>query len=103
MKTFTLGALLAIAAAATGRQIRMKELQYGFCEGASRPFTIDEVVLEPYPIVAQSGAITHLGIGVTLNEPIPVGVTVTFRVINDPLVDLPLPCVPVGDSYYGSW
>jgi hypothetical protein len=103
MKTFTLTALLAIAAAATSRQNQMKELQYGFCEGASRPFTIDEVVLEPYPLVIQSWAIYHLAVGIILNEPIPVGVTVTFKIIKLGLIDIPFPCILIGDIHYGSW
>jgi hypothetical protein len=103
MKTFTFAALLAIAAAATGRQIHTKELEYGFCEGASQPFTIDEVILEPYPIVVETGSVINTVVSITLNEPIPVGVTVSFKIIKDLPAGLPLPCVLLGDNYYGSW
>ncbi len=100
MKYLVLAALLAVAA---GRQIQVKELQYGFCEGAAQPFTIDEVVLQPYPVVVETGAIIHLAIGITLNEPIPVGATATLKIVKDLLIDLPLPCIPIGDIHLGSW
>ena len=101
MKCLILAAsLLALAA---GRQLRAKELQYGFCEGAAQPFTIDEVVLEPYPVVVESGASIHLAIGITLNEPIPVGSTATLKIVKDGLIDIPLPCIAIGDIHLGSW
>jgi hypothetical protein len=92
-----------LVALVDSRKIQTRELQYGFCEGANQPFTIDEVVLEPYPIVIETGAIIHLAIGVTLLEPIPVGSTVSVKVIRIGLFDIPLPCVDLENIHFGSW
>jgi hypothetical protein len=103
MLSLVLAALLAIASGAASRKIQTKELQYGFCEGASRPFTFDELVVEPYPIVLQSGTVLHVAIGLILNEPIPVGATVTVKMAREGLIHLPFPCIPIEDFYFGSW
>jgi hypothetical protein len=100
MRSLVFLSLLALAA---GRKIQTRELQYGFCEGANQPFSIDEVVLEPYPVVVESGANIHLGIGITLNEAIPVGSTATLKIVKLGLIDIPLPCILVGDIHLGSW
>jgi hypothetical protein len=93
--------LLALAAA--GHKIRTRELQYGFCEGASQPFSIDEFVLEPYPVVLHSNATIHVAIGINLFEAIPVGSSATLKVIKDGIIDIPVPCFPFGDMHIGSW
>ena len=100
MKSLVFLSLLALAA---GRKIQVRELQYGFCAGAPEPFSIDEVVVEPYPVVVHSGATLHLAIGITLNEPIPVGATAKLKIIRDGLIDIPLPCIDVGEVSVGSW
>jgi hypothetical protein len=100
MKSLVFLSLLALA---TGRKIHVRELQYGFCEGSPQPFSIDEVVLEPYPVVVQTGATIHLAIGITLNEPIPVGATAKLKIVRDGLIDIPLPCLDIGDISIGSW
>jgi len=100
MKSLVFLSLLALA---SGRKIHVRELQYGFCEGAPQPFSIDEVVLEPYPVVVQTGATIHLAIGITLNEPIPVGATAKLKIVRDGLIDIPLPCLDIGDISIGSW
>ena len=94
---------LSIIALAVGRKIQTRELQYGFCEGADQPFSIDEVVLEPYPLIVESGATIHLAIGITLNKPIPVGSTATLKIIKQGIIDIPLPCILIGDIHLGSW
>jgi hypothetical protein len=92
------------ALASTARKLEVRELQYGFCEGSAQPFSIDEVVVEPYPIVVASGATIRVAVGITLNEPIPVGSTATLKVVKLGLIGLPLPCLPFDDgSYWGSW
>jgi hypothetical protein len=100
MKSLVFLSLLALAA---GRKSQVRELQYGFCAGAPEPFSIDEVVVEPYPVVVQTGATLHLAIGITLNEPIPVGATAKLKIIKDGFIDIPLPCLDVGDFSVGSW
>jgi hypothetical protein len=100
MKSLVFLSLLALTA---GHKIQVRELQYGFCEGADEPFSIDEVVLEPYPVVVQTNATIHLAIGITLNEAIPVGSTATLKIIKDAIIDFPLPCIPYEDIHLGSW
>ncbi len=97
-----LSLLPALAAAA--RKLEARELQYGFCQGSAEPFSIEEVAVEPYPIVVASGATIRVAIGITLNEAIPVGSTATLKVVQLDLIDLPLPCLPFDDgSHWGSW
>jgi hypothetical protein len=100
MKSLVFLSLLALTA---GRKIQVWELQYGFCAGAPEPFSNDEVVVEPYPLVVQTGATLHLAIGITMKEPIPVGATATLKIIKDGFIDIPLPCIPIGELYVGSW
>ncbi len=95
--------LLSLLTLAAGHKIQIRELQYGFCEGAYEPFSIDEFILEPDPVVVESGATIHLAIGVTLNLPIPVGSTTTLKIVRDSFVDLPLACYDMGDISIGSW
>jgi hypothetical protein len=94
---------LSFLTLAAGRKIQIRELQYGFCEGAYEPFSIDEFILEPYPLVMQSGATIHLAIGITLNLPIPVGSTTHLKIVKPGLIDLPMPCITIGDFEIGSW
>jgi len=97
-----LSLLPALAAAA--RKLEARELQYGFCQGSPQPFSIDEVVVEPYPIVVASGATIRVAVGITLNEPIPVGSTATLKVAKPDIIDIPLPCITLPDgSQWGSW
>ena len=100
MRSLIFATLLAVV---TARHAIVKELQYGFCAGAPEPFSIDEVVLEPYPVEVHSGATIHLAIGITLNEAIPVGSRASLKIVKDLLIDLPLPCIPIGDIHLGSW
>jgi hypothetical protein len=82
-----------------------REFQYGFCEGADQPFAIEEFSVEPYPIEVYNGAIINLDFGITLNEPIPAGATVSFKLVKKLIIDLPIPCYDFGDVgfSFGSW
>ena len=95
--------VLSLLTLAAGHKIHIRELQYGFCEGAYEPFSIDEFILEPDPVVVQSGATIHLAIGVTLNLPIPVGSTTTLKIVRDGIIDFPLACYDLGGISIGSW
>ena len=100
MRTFIFSTLLAVV---TARHAILKELQYGFCDGAGQPLSVDEFVVEPYPLEVHSGAVIHLALGLTLDEVIPAGSRLRVKIIKDLLVDLPLPCLPYGDTHLGSW
>jgi hypothetical protein len=101
MRSLILATLITVVSFSCQCDIE-KKLQYGFCEGANRPLTIDEFVLEPYPLQVYSGAIVKLVLGITLHEPIPVGAQVSFKVVKDLLIDFPFPCLPFGDFNFGS-
>jgi hypothetical protein len=94
---------VSVLTLASGSKIQTRELQYGFCEGSYEPFSIDEFVLEPYPLVVQSGATIRLVIGITLNLPIPVGSTTDLKIVKTGLFDIPMPCISIGDFVFGSW
>ena len=87
----------------TARYANLKDLEYGFCDGAGQPFSIDEFGVEPYPVEVHSGAVIHLGIGITLTEAIPVGSRVSLKFVKATVIDLPFPCIPYGDIHVGSW
>jgi hypothetical protein len=101
MRSLILSAL--IATVSSSHISLNQELQYSFCEGADQPFTIDEFTVEPYPIEVYTGSIINLALGITLNEPIPVGATISIKTVKDLLIDMPVPCLDLGDFYFGSW
>jgi hypothetical protein len=107
MRLLILATLITVASSSCHCQCDIdefeKELQYGFCEGANQPLTIDEFVFDPYPLEVYNGAIIKLSLGITLHEPIPVGAQVSVRIVKDLLIDLPLPCLEFGDVHFGSW
>jgi hypothetical protein len=103
MKSLILATLIAVASSRHCSIDINKEFEYSFCEGADEPFTIDEFVFEPYPIKLHSDAIISLALGITLHEPIPVGATISFKVIKDLLIDIPFPCFDFEGFYFGSW
>ena len=39
----------------TARYANLKDLEYGFCDGAGQPFSIEEFGVEPYPVEVQMG------------------------------------------------
>jgi hypothetical protein len=94
---------LTLLTLAAGRKIQTRELQYGYCPGSPEPFSFDEFVLEPDPVIVQDGATIHLAIGITLNEPIPAGSTTTLKIVRDDLTDVPMPCYDIVDIFVGSW
>jgi hypothetical protein len=101
MRLLILAALIAITSSCQCDIER--ELEYGFCEGANQPLTIDELAVEPYPPELYSGAIIQLDLGITLHEPIPIGSTVSFEVVKGLLDGLPLPCIEYEEFKFGSW
>merc|ERR1719481_509417 len=78
MKVFA--ALLACAAMVSARNLKLDELEVGFCDGANIP----------------------LNVQITLNEPIPAGATVSLKIKREGLIPIPIPCLPIGDIHIGS-
>merc|ERR1739838_469260 len=95
MKVFA--ALLACAALASARNLKLDQLEYGFCDGASSDvLSLDNISVEPFPLVIATGE------QITLNEPIPAGATVSLKIKREGLIPIPIPCLPIGDISIGS-
>merc|ERR1711997_226669 len=77
MKVFA--ALLACIAMVSARNLKLDELEVGFCDGAnSDVLSLDNISVEPFPLVIATGEDITLNVQITLNEPIPAGATVSF-------------------------
>merc|ERR1711936_504947 len=55
------------------------EIEYGFCDGSPEPASIDNISVEPFPILVQNGASVTLAVQITLNEPLPEGASVSLK------------------------
>merc|ERR1711936_1339849 len=101
MKVFA--ALLACAAMVSARNLKLDELEVGFCDGAnSDVLSLDNISVEPFPLVIATGADITLNVQITLNEPIPAGATVSLKIKREGLIPIPIPCLPIGDISIGS-
>merc|ERR1711910_47929 len=82
MKVFA--ALLACAALASARNLKIDELEVGFCDGANQDvLSLDNIKVEPFPLVVATGETITLTVEVTLNEPVPVGASVDLTIKKD--------------------
>merc|ERR1739847_191822 len=101
MKVFA--ALLACAAMVSARNLKLDELEVGFCDGAnSDVLSLDNISVEPFPLVIATGETITLNVQITLNEPIPAGATVSLKIKREGLIPIPIPCLPIGDISTGS-
>merc|ERR1712064_26917 len=88
--------LLATAVLASAKNINVKQLEYGFCDGAPQPGTIDELTVMPDPIELRTGATVTISATLTLNEIVQTGSMVELALSKNLLgVPVPLPCTPV--------
>merc|ERR1711909_146847 len=79
MKVFA--ALLACAAMVSARNLKLDELEVGFCDGAnSDVLSLDNISVEPFP----------------------AGATVSLKIKREGLIPIPIPCLPIGDISIGS-
>merc|ERR1719369_2525912 len=78
MKVFA--ALLAIATIASARNLKLDELEYGFCEGAEITFSVK----------------------IELNAVIPEGATVSLKIKREGQIPIPLPCLEINGNHIGS-
>merc|ERR1711881_348315 len=65
--------LLATVVLASAKNINVKQLEYGFCDGAPQPGTIDELTVMPDPIELRTGATVSISATLTLNEIVQTG------------------------------
>ena len=117
MKVFALLASLALVSA---KSIKIDEIEYGFCgklqklkdcpmymilipEGAAQPGTIDEIVVEPFPIKLHTGESSSVLATLTLNEPVPVGARLKLDLKKEGLIPFPIPCLEIDGLHIGSW
>merc|ERR1711942_75054 len=109
MKVFA--TLLACAAMVSARNLKLDELEVGFCDGAnSDVLSLDNISVEPFPLVIATGETITLNVQITLNEPIPAGATVSLKIKREGLIPIPIPCLPIGQEcmlplnpgFYGS-
>merc|ERR1712126_263922 len=76
-------AFLATIAAVSARHIKIDEIDYGFCEGAAQPGTIDKVEVTPFPISLHTGDSLTILAQLTLNEVVPQGAMVCLEITNE--------------------
>merc|ERR1711942_477467 len=101
MKVFA--TLLACAAMVSARNLKLDELEVGFCDGANTDvLSLDNISVEPFPLVIATGEDITLNVQITLNEPIPAGATVSLKIKREGLIPIPIPCLPIGDIHIGS-
>merc|ERR1712140_87381 len=65
--------LFASVLLASAKNINVKQLEYGFCEGAPQPLSIDELTVMPDPVELKTGATVTISATITLNEIVPTG------------------------------
>jgi len=88
-------AFLATIAVASARHIKIDEIDYGFCEGAAQPGTIDKVEVTPFPILLHTGEALTILAQLTLNEIVPAGAKVSLDIRKEGIPELPIPCLEI--------
>merc|ERR1712013_507455 len=91
MKVFA--TLLACATMVSARNLKLDELDVGFCDGANS---------DVLPLDIAPGETIPLNVQIPLNEPIPAGATVSLKIKREGLIPIPIPCLPIGDISIGS-
>merc|ERR1712115_5578 len=97
LSVMKLPVLLATVVLASAKNINVKQLEYGFCDGAPQPGTIDELTVLPDPVELKTGAT------VTLNEIVQTGSQVELSISKNFLgVPVPIPCLEINELNIGS-
>merc|ERR1712168_308518 len=77
-------------------------VEYGFCEGSPEPASIDNISVEPFPILIQNGATVTLNVQITLNEPLPAGASVALDLVLEGIIPIKIPCLDINGISLGS-
>merc|ERR1711990_60064 len=77
-------------------------VEYGFCEGSPEPASIDNISVEPFPILIQNGATVTLNVQITLNEPLPAGASVALNLVLEGIIPIKIPCLDINGISLGS-
>merc|ERR1711884_864536 len=95
--------LLATVVLASAKNINVKQLEYGFCDGAPQPGTIDELTVMPDPIELRTGATISISATLTLNEIVQTGSMVELALSKNLLgFPVPTPCLEIDGLHVGS-
>merc|ERR1712226_1793415 len=108
IKLLGLALLIASASAFDLSKLRLglaappTEIEYGFCDGSPEPASIDNISVEPFPILAQNGASVTLAVQITLNEPLPEGASVSLDLVLEGIIPIKIPCPDIEGVNLGS-
>merc|ERR1712212_13967 len=104
MKLLGLALLVASASAFDLSKLRLAadNVEYGFCEGSPEPASIDNISVEPFPILIQNGATVTLNVQITLNEPLPAGASVALDLVQEGIIPIKIPCLDINGISLGS-
>merc|ERR1712088_233416 len=95
--------LFASVLLASAKNINVKQLEYGFCEGAPQPLSIDELTVMPDPVELKTGATVTISATITLNEIVQTGSQVELSISKNFLgVPVPIPCLEINGLNIGS-
>merc|ERR1711899_116556 len=91
----SLALLLAAAVAVSGKNLRMDELEYGFCDGSPEPLSLDSISVTPFPIVLAS-----IQVLISLMEAVPVGARIKLNIVKEGLIPFPIPCLTLSEDLH---
>merc|ERR1719228_33123 len=95
--------LLATAAASTIPRLAPPDaIEDGFCDGSPEPASIDNISVEPFPIMVTNGASVTLAVQITLNEELPVGASVSLDLTLEGIIPIKIPCLEIEGLHIGS-
>ena len=72
-------------------------------EGSPEPASIDNISVEPFPILIQNGATVTLNVQIPLNEPLPAGASVALDLVLEGIIPIKIPCLDINGISLGSW
>merc|ERR1712165_60187 len=95
--------LLSSVVLISAKSLNLKQLEYGFCEGAPQPLSIDELSVMPDPLELHTGASVTISATLTLNEIVQTGSQVELSISKNFLgVPVPIPCLEINGLNIGS-
>ena len=74
-----------------------------FSDGSPEPASIDNISVEPFPIMISNGASVTLAVQITLNEELPVGAQVALELTLEGIIPIKIPCLEIEGLHIGSW
>ena len=98
--------LLALSAVSASRLAQLAppdHLEYGFCDGSPEPMTIDNLSVEPFPIIVANGASVTIAAQITLNEVVAAGAQVSLELTLEGIIPIKIPCLEIEGLHIGSW